>query len=275
MEWNPELLSLLSIPFISAIVGWVTNYLAVKMMFYPIEFKGIRPFFGWQGLIPAKRREMAEIEVELVLGKLLSVEELAQRLDGEQLACAIERRLKQVLKSVVNEVMEASAPDLWAAVPVQGKNLVYRRIENDMPRVVKKLVTDFQLNINEILNIKELVVEQLVGSPSLINEIFLTAGAKEFPFIVRSGFYFGFLFGLPTMFLWHFFFLTFFIHRNEAHTESLREITHNIDEVLSEPAVNTFLFRHLFNQHITLRQHRAVIAGFGGQDDGGIDLRDF
>lgn len=205
MEWNPELLSLLSIPFISAIVGWVTNYLAVKMMFYPIEFKGIRPFFGWQGLIPAKRREMAEIEVELVLGKLLSVEELAQRLDGEQLACAIERRLKQVLKSVVNEVMEASAPDLWAAVPVQGKNLVYRRIENDMPRVVKKLVTDFQLNINEILNIKELVVEQLVGSPSLINEIFLTAGAKEFPFIVRSGFYFGFLFGLPTMFLWHYF----------------------------------------------------------------------
>ena len=73
MEWNVETLSLLSIPLISAIVGWLTNYLAVKMMFYPIEFVGIKPFFGWQGLIPAKRRQMAEIEVELVLGKLLSV----------------------------------------------------------------------------------------------------------------------------------------------------------------------------------------------------------
>ena len=71
--------------------------------------------------------------------------------------------------------------------------------------MVKKLVTDFQLNINEILDIKELVVEQLVKSPELINEIFLTAGEKEFPFIVRSGFYFGFLFGLPTMLLWHYF----------------------------------------------------------------------
>ena len=205
MEWNAETLSLLSIPLISAIVGWLTNFLAVRMMFYPIEYVGYRPCFGWQGLIPAKRREMAEIEVELVLGKLLSVEELAGRLEGDVLALSIERRLKQVLRAVVNEVMEESAPDLWAAIPVQGKNLVYRRIENDMPHVVKKLVTDFQLNINEILDIKELVVEQLVKSPELINEIFLTAGEKEFPFIVRSGFYFGFLFGLPTMLLWHYF----------------------------------------------------------------------
>ena len=205
MEWNVATLSLLSIPLISAVVGWGTNYLAVKMMFYPIEFVGFKPFLGWQGLIPAKRRQMAEIEVELVLGKLLSVEELAERLDGDELSRAIERRLNQVLRSVVNEVMEASAPDLWGAIPVQGKNLVYKRIENDMPNVVKKLVKDFQLNIHEILNIKELVVEQLVNSPELINEIFLTAGDKEFPFIVRSGFYFGFLFGLPTMLLWYFY----------------------------------------------------------------------
>ncbi|WP_414827882.1 DUF445 domain-containing protein [Alteromonas sp. H39] len=205
MEWNIQTLSLLSIPLISAIVGWATNYLAVKMMFYPIEFVGIRPIFGWQGLIPAKRRQMAEIEVELVLGKLLSVEELANRLDPDALTEAIERRLKQVVRKVINDVMTESAPQLWAALPVQGKNLVYQRIENDIPNVVHKMVEDFQNNVNEILDIKELVVEQLVNSPELINEIFLTAGEKEFPFIVRSGFYFGFLFGLPTMVLWHFF----------------------------------------------------------------------
>ncbi|NDV91937.1 DUF445 family protein [Alteromonas sp. 345S023] len=205
MEWNVETLSLISIPLISALVGWLTNYLAVKMMFYPLEFVGIKPFLGWQGLIPAKRREMAEIEVELVLGKLLSVEELAERLDPDELTRAIERRLNQVIRKVVNDVMTASAPQLWAALPVHGKNLVYQRIENDIPNVVHKLVDDFQHNVSEILDIKELVVEQLVNSPTLINEIFLTAGSKEFPFIVRSGFYFGFLFGLPTMLFWHFF----------------------------------------------------------------------
>jgi len=203
MEWNVQTLSLLSIPLISALVGWITNYLAVKMMFYPLEFVGIPPIFGWQGLIPAKRRQMAEIEVELVLGKLLSVEELASRLDPQELTKAIEHRLQQVVRKIVNEVMEESAPQLWAALPVQGKNLVYRRIEDDIPYVVSKMVEDFQHNVNEILDIKELVVEQLVNSPELINEIFLRSGEQEFPFIVRSGFYFGFLFGLPTMALWY------------------------------------------------------------------------
>lgn len=205
MQWNSEFLMLLSIPLISAVVGWATNFMAVKMMFYPIEFVGLKPIFGWQGLIPAKRREMAEIEVDLVLGKLLSVEELTGRLDPDQLTQAIDRRLKQVLRKTVNTVMQESAPQLWASMPVQGKNLVYKRVENDMPSVVRKLVSDFQHNINEILNIKELVVEQLVNSPELINEIFLKAGEKEFPFIIRSGSYFGFLFGIPSMLLWHFY----------------------------------------------------------------------
>ncbi|MFT5521283.1 MAG: uncharacterized membrane protein YheB (UPF0754 family) [Enterobacterales bacterium] len=195
-------LSLLSIPLISAIVGWATNFLALKMMFYPIEFIGIKPFFGWQGLIPAKRQEMAEIEVELVLGKLLSVQELASRVDSKELTKAMQRRLKQVLRRIVNDVMRECAPQLWAALPIHGKNLVYARIEADIPNVVNNMVNDFKHNIEEIIDIKELVVSKLVESPELINEIFLKSGAKEYPFIERSGFWFGLLFGLPTMFFW-------------------------------------------------------------------------
>jgi len=198
-------LPLLSIPIISAIVGWSTNFLAVKMMFYPIEFIGIKPFLGWQGLIPAKRREMAEIEVELVLGKLLSVQELADRIDPVELTKAIQRRLKQSIRVIINDVMKESAPQLWASLPVQGKNLVYARVEADMPNVVTKMVNDFKYNIEEIVDIKELVVGQLVNAPELINEIFLKSGEKEFPFIEKSGFYFGFLFGLPTMVVWMFY----------------------------------------------------------------------
>ena len=205
MELTSEHLMLLAIPVISAIVGWFTNFLAVKMMFYPIEFIGIKPILGWQGLIPAKRREMAEIEVELVLGRLLSVEEIVDRLEPEAITQNIQRRLKQVVRKLVNDIMQEIAPNAWAALPVQGKNLVYTRIEMDIPNVVRKTMSDFKHNVTEILDIKELVVKQLVDHPELINEIFLKAGAKEFPFIERSGFYFGFLFGLPTMFIWHYF----------------------------------------------------------------------
>lgn len=205
MDLTAEHLILLSIPITSAIVGWFTNFLAVKMMFYPIEFWGIKPVFGWQGLIPQKRREMAEIEVELVLGKLLKVDEIASRIDPGELTQNIQRRLKQIIRRLVNDIMQETSPKTWAAMPAQGKNLVYQRIEWDIPNVVQKTVSDFQHNVSEILDIKELVVKQLVDKPELINEIFLKAGAKEFPFIEKSGLYFGFLFGLPTMAIWYFY----------------------------------------------------------------------
>ncbi|WJG08194.1 DUF445 family protein [Aliiglaciecola sp. LCG003] len=205
MQWIIENYLLLLIPFTSGIVGWLTNFLAVKMMFYPIEFVGIRPIFGWQGLIPMKRREMAEIEVELVLGKLLSVQELADRIEADKLTLSIQRRLKQVLRKIVNQVMQEAAPQVWASMPVQAKNLVFQRVEADIPNVVHKMVDDFKYNVDEIIDIKELVVNHLVNEPELINEIFLKAGEKEFPFIEKSGLYFGFLFGLPTMLFWYFY----------------------------------------------------------------------
>jgi uncharacterized membrane protein YheB (UPF0754 family) len=205
MALTSEMIILLLIPIISAFVGWSTNFLAVKMMFYPIEFVGIKPIFGWQGLIPAKRQQMAEIATELVLDKLLSVEEIAARLEPAKITKAIENRLQQVIKRVVNEVMQKSAATLWAALPGPGKDLVYKRIECDIPNVVTKMVEDFQHNVSEILNIRELVINHLVQHPELINEIFLKSGEKEFPFIERSGFYFGFLFGIPTMIVWYFY----------------------------------------------------------------------
>lgn len=202
MEWNIETITLFSIPIISALVGWTTNYLAVKMMFYPIKFVGFEPYLGWQGLIPMKRCEMAEIQVDLVLGKLLSIKSMTDRLEADKLTIAIERRLKQVLHKIVNDVMREAAPQLWAGMPAQGKRLVYRRIEADIPVVVSKMVSDFQHNVEEIIDIKELVVKQLSEKPELVNEIFLSSGSKEFAFIERSGLYFGLLFGFVTLSIW-------------------------------------------------------------------------
>ena len=50
---NQSLLIYLAIPITSALVGWLTNVVAIKMTFYPLNFIGIKPI-GWQGIIPSK-----------------------------------------------------------------------------------------------------------------------------------------------------------------------------------------------------------------------------
>ena len=69
-----ELLLYASIPIVSAIVGWGTNVLAIYMTFYPIEFVGIPPFLGWQGIIPSKARKMASKTVDLMTAKLKALQ---------------------------------------------------------------------------------------------------------------------------------------------------------------------------------------------------------
>ena len=51
MSDNPSF-AVLFIPVIAGLVGWFTNWLAVRMTLYPVEFRGIGRF-GWQGVGPA------------------------------------------------------------------------------------------------------------------------------------------------------------------------------------------------------------------------------
>ncbi|HAV4735946.1 TPA: DUF445 domain-containing protein, partial [Acinetobacter baumannii] len=75
-----------SIPFMSGLIGYVTKVIAIQMMFSPLEFKGIKPFFGWQGIVPRKAEKMATTAVELMTAKLIKPEEIFARLDPKRIA---------------------------------------------------------------------------------------------------------------------------------------------------------------------------------------------
>ena len=49
----------LLIPVIAGLVGWGTNVLALRMTFYPVDFKGIPPYLGWRGVIPANAERLS------------------------------------------------------------------------------------------------------------------------------------------------------------------------------------------------------------------------
>ncbi len=48
-----------TMPVIAALIGYVTKRVAIEMMFRPLEFVGIKPFLGWQGVLPANAERMA------------------------------------------------------------------------------------------------------------------------------------------------------------------------------------------------------------------------
>ena len=67
------------LPFIAAGIGWVTNYLAVKMLFHPR--KEVRVLgFQIQGVFPKRQTALAEKLGDLVSEELFSIEEVTVKI---------------------------------------------------------------------------------------------------------------------------------------------------------------------------------------------------
>ena len=198
-----HLLIYLSIPITSALVGWLTNILAIKMTFYPLKFIGIPPYFGWQGIIPSKAAKMSSISVDLWTTKLINVKELFSQIDPKKVADEMKPEFDRISKEIMDEIMYNQAPEAWKRIPSPIKKLIYSRISRDMPEIVAEMMKDIKENIEEVFDIKDMVIKRLTKDKELSNEMFMKCGKEEFKFIERSGLYFGFLFGLFQMAIWY------------------------------------------------------------------------
>eukprot|EP00164_Ancoracysta_twista_P004270 GFYU01005754.1.p1 GENE.GFYU01005754.1~~GFYU01005754.1.p1 ORF type:complete len:401 (+),score=85.31 GFYU01005754.1:163-1365(+) len=201
-----DLAAYLSMPFTSGVVGWATNILAIKMTFYPLEFFGIwKPWIGWQGIIPAKAPIMASKAVDMMTAKLIDPKEIFSRLDPERIAQELEPGLMRMSESIMNEVGMEVAPTVWQALPTSIKQELYAKAREEAPVYIAQLMEDIKNNIEEVFDLKHMVLQNLVENPELLNYIFSKCGEKEFIFIERSGFYFGFPFGIIQACVWYFY----------------------------------------------------------------------
>lgn len=199
---HPDFWRYASIPFIAAVVGWGTNWVAIKMTFWPLHFKGLRPFFGWQGIIPSKAEKMATIFVDTTMVHLGTLSEVFQRMDPDLIADHVVAVLEPRLEELTDEVMRRSDVILWDNLPEMVRNAVYQRVREELPGLVHALLQDVDQQVEQLIDLKDLVVQRLVDNRILLNRLFLECGAEEFKFIVRSGFWFGGAFGLVQLAVW-------------------------------------------------------------------------
>ena len=120
---------------------------------------------------------------------------------GEHILSTLEPRLDEL----VDEIMRKQHRTLWQNLPKPLKQIAYTRVKEELPKVVDNLVADIAPKIESLFDLKAMVIDHLEKDKTLLNRIFLECGEKEFAFIVKSGLWFGFLFGLPQLLLWYFF----------------------------------------------------------------------
>ncbi len=189
------------IPFSGAVIGWGTNVLAIKMLFAPLDWRGVGPL-GWQGIIPARAPKMARICVDLMLGRLLDPDELFTRLDPAKVADAMRPALEARGDAIIDEVVEAHFPRLWNVVPAALKERAKARVRERFPQLVEDMMVSVHRDLATYLDVRALVVNAFVRDRRLLNELFWRCGAAEFRFIARSGLVIGGILGLLQMLVW-------------------------------------------------------------------------
>ena len=146
---------------VGALIGWFTNYLAIKLLFRPYnEINFI--FFKLQGLIPKRRHEIAVNIAEVIESELISIREIGDKIDTSSFEYD---DLDEFLDKLVNEKIKAELLEKNPFLKMFVNDKMLRKIKI----YIKKLILDnkdelFQLLLKSIeknVDLKGHIIEKM------------------------------------------------------------------------------------------------------------------
>ena len=183
---------------VGALIGWFTNYLAIRLLFRPYNEINL-VIFKLQGLIPKRRHEIALNIAEVIETELISIREIGDKLDTSSFEYG---DLDEFLDRLVKEKIKA---ELLEKNPFL-KMFMNDGILNKMRDYIKKLILDnkeelFQLLLKSIeknVDLKGHIIEKMDNfSLREIEDIIIKISKKELKHIEILG---GILGGIIAVF---------------------------------------------------------------------------
>ncbi len=186
----------LSIPFISAFIGWFTNWIAIKMLFHPKDPKvilGVR----FHGIFPKRQRQFAEKLGKLVAEELLSFEDIEKKIvdpkNIEQVMPFVETHIDQFLRVKLANEMPMISMFIGERTINQMKEIFMKELSELFPQ----MMGNYMGKLKNELDLEQIVVQKVSGfSSDKLEQILLSIMQKEFRFVEIIGGVLGFLIGL-------------------------------------------------------------------------------
>lgn len=183
------------IPFISAIIGYVTNYIAIKMLFYPRKPVNLL-LFKVQGIFPKRKTLLASRLARLVAEELLSMDQLKEEIDRQATQGEIREAIEDEVDNYLRDKISALNPILQTFINdnriLQLRDKICQEIEAFIPRITHQF-----FNRLDTVNLENMVFEQVVSFTSdKLEHMMMSVIQKELRFIELAGAFLGFIIGL-------------------------------------------------------------------------------
>ena len=186
---------LLVMVLISGAIGWITNWVAIKMLFRPhkeINFG----LFKIQGLIPKRKAEIGTGIASIIQNELISVKDVISNIDREEFS----KRLNKLIDDVLDKNLKKKVKEKFPLLQMFFTD----KVAKDVGNTIKDIVMENQEKIFEIFsnyaeeNIDfEVIISDKISNFSLdkLEEIITLLAKKELKHIEVIGAILGMLIG--------------------------------------------------------------------------------
>lgn len=187
---------LVLIPFISAFIGYITNLIAIRMLFHP---KVPVKVFGltFHGIFPKRQQQFAQKLGKLVGEQLLSFQEIEEKFTNPQnlksVTPVIDKHIDDFLKTRLAEKMPMIGMFIGEKTIHELKTIFIEELESIFPEIMKSYTT----NLKSQLDLEKIVTDKVAAfSSDNLEKLLYQIMAKEFRFVEIIGGVLGFIIGL-------------------------------------------------------------------------------
>jgi len=189
---NTELLTYAITLATGTFIGWVTNFLAIKMLFHPrqpINFI----IFKYQGIFPKNKGKIAINLGKVVQNELISFEDIKNKLKEADSLDKINDEIGNFVESFISDKLD----DLRIAkalIPPGVIQNVQKTLIKDIQNAVPAVIDKYMDSLEQKVNIFEMVKEKVSNfSDERLEDLILAITNREFKFIEIVGAVLGFL----------------------------------------------------------------------------------
>ena len=181
---------------IGAMIGWITNFIAIKMLFRP--YKEINFFFfKIQGVLPKRKNEIGKSIAEVVNNELVSIKDIISKISAddieENMGGIIDKILESKLKEEIVKNFPMAAFFLSDSMLEKIKGIIRQSILDNKDEMIKV----FGEYLESKVDIKKIIAEKVDAfSLGKVEEIIVSLAKKELKHIEYIGAVLGAVIGL-------------------------------------------------------------------------------
>ena len=190
-----------TLPLIGALIGWLTNYIAIKMLFHPRDAVKILSV-PIQGVFPKRQKEFARKLGQIVSEELVSVEDITEHLKEKATSETILNHIALRLEESITSRLPRAFPMLAMLMSSEMTEKIKSFLLGQISSLNEELIDKLSGQLEEELDVHRIVEEKVAAfSSDKLEEILFSIMRREFKFVEMVGAVLGFLIGAAQVLL--------------------------------------------------------------------------